>query len=153
MYLYISIYREREREREIGPVGLHASFGSSWRPLDAFWSHFAGWAPKCFKTAFWRPPGATWRAGARNASKWLSGGLLGLLCGLGPQMLQNGLLEASWGYLAGWGLKCFKIALWRHPGATLRGWGPKCCKTVFWRPPGGLQYKACSTKSELAVQS
>ena len=61
-----------------------------------------------------------------------------LLCGLGPQMLQNGLLEASWGYLAGWGLKCFKIVLWRPPGATLRGWGPKCFKTVFWRPPGGL---------------
>ena len=49
-----------------------------------------------------------------------SGGLLGPLCGLALQMLQNDPLEPSWGHFPRWRLKCSKTTLWRPPGATLR---------------------------------
>ena len=51
----------------------------------------------------WTPSGVTLRAGPPNASKRPSGGLLGLLGGLGLEMHQNSSLEASWGYFAGLG--------------------------------------------------
>ena len=51
----------------------------------------------------WTPSGVTLLAGLPNAPKWPSGGLLGLLGGLGLEMLQNSSLEASWGYFAGLG--------------------------------------------------
>ena len=53
-------------------------------------------------------PGATFRPEARNAPKRSSGGFPGALCGLRPEMLQNGSLEASWGHFLAWGPKCFK---------------------------------------------
>ena len=48
-----------------------------------------------------RPPGATFRPGAGNASKQAFGGLLGLLSGMAPEMLQNKPLDASSGYFPG----------------------------------------------------
>ena len=84
------------------------------------------WGQKCFKTVSWIPPGPTFRAGARNASKQSSGGLLGSFSGLGPEMLQNCPLEASWAHFPGWGQKCFKTVLWRLPGLTgLEAWPHK----------------------------
>ena len=97
----------------------------------------------------------TLQAGGGNAPKPAFGGFLGLLCGLGPEMLQNGPLEASWGHFAGWGPKCPKRpsgsflgplcglgpemlqndlleASWGH----FAGWGPKCFKMTLSRPPG-----------------
>ncbi len=55
--------------------------------------------PKCSKTAFWGLPGPTLRPGTRNTPKRPPGSFLGPLCGLGPEMLQNRLLEASWAHL------------------------------------------------------
>ena len=49
--------------------------------------HFPGWGQKSFKTILWKPPGPSFRAGARNASKPSSGNLLGSLSGLGPEIL------------------------------------------------------------------
>ena len=41
---------------------------------------------------------------------------MGPLGGLGSEMLQNDLLEASWAHFAGWGPKCSKLVFWRLPG-------------------------------------
>jgi hypothetical protein len=51
--------------------------------LEASWGYLADRGLKCFKT--------------------FSGGLLGILCGLGLEMLKNSHLEAFWGYFAGLG--------------------------------------------------
>jgi len=85
-------------------------------PLYISWAHFLGWDQKCLKTLLRELPGLTFWAGARNASKMSSGGLLGSLSGLGPEMLQNGSLETSWAHFLGWGQKCFKTVLWKPPG-------------------------------------
>ena len=87
-------------------------------PLEASLAHFPGLAQKCSKTAFWRPPRPTFRAGPRNAPKFSSGDLLGQLSGLGREMLQNCPLEASWAHFPGWAQKCSKSALWTPPGRT-----------------------------------
>ena len=39
-------------------------FETGKHPLEASWGHCAGWRFKCSKTTLWRPPGATFRAGA-----------------------------------------------------------------------------------------
>ena len=88
--------------------------------LEASWAHSAAWAWQCSKIAFWRLPGPILRPGLGNASKWPSGSFLGLFCGLGLEMLQNGLLEASWAYSAAWAWKCFKMAFRRLPKPILR---------------------------------
>ncbi len=72
-----------------------------------------------------------------------------------PEMLQNGLLGASWAHFAAWDPKYSKTASWKLLGPTLRpgarnapkppsggflgplaGWGRECVKTTFWRPLG-----------------
>ncbi len=83
--------------------------------------HFPTWNQKCFKTVLWKPPGVTFRAGARNASKkssgsllesvfrvgsrialtQTSGSLLGSPSGLGPEMLQNRSLAPGLTFRAG----------------------------------------------------
>ena len=74
---------------------------------------------------FWRPWGQILQNGscrrprtafepvARNPSKLLPARLLNLLFGLGPEMLQNTLPQASWKYFWPWGQKLFKTASWR----------------------------------------
>ena len=69
--------------------------------LEAPWAQFPGWGQKCFKTILWRLPVLAFRAGARNSSKQFSGGILGSLSGLGPEMLQNNSLKASWAHSPG----------------------------------------------------
>ena len=69
-------------------------------PLETSCAHFPAWCQKCFKTVLWRPPGLTFRAGARNASKRSPGDFLCTLSGLGPELLQN--------------------IFWRLPGLTFR---------------------------------
>ena len=70
--------------------------------LEASWAHLPGWGQKCFETVLWKLPGLIFQAGARNASKLSSGGFLGSLSGLGPEMLQNYPLEAFWAHLPGY---------------------------------------------------
>ena len=96
--------------------------------LETSWSYFLAWRQKCFKTASWRPPGAIFELGARNASKRPPGDLLKLLFGLAREMLQNGLLEIS---LAG-----PRNPSTRPPGDLVKAWGQKFFKTASWRPPG-----------------
>jgi hypothetical protein len=64
-------------------LGLLSGLGPEIRencPLEFSWAYFPGWGQKCFKTVLWKPPGLTFRAGARNASKQSSGSLLGARC-------------------------------------------------------------------------
>ena len=70
--------------------------------------------------ACWRLPRPILRPGLGNALKSPSGGFLGPFCGLGLEMLQNGLLEASWAHSAAWAWKCCKMGFWGLPGLSLR---------------------------------
>ena len=84
---------------------------------------WATWQPRSSKAlhdmfldswcdVFWKPS---------NFQNFLvSGDLLGLLSGLGPEILENCPLEISWAHFPGWGKKCFETVLWRLPGLTFR---------------------------------
>ena len=85
---------------------------------------------------FWRLPGPTLRAGAGNASKRPSGGLLGPLCGLGPEMLQSGLLEASWPHFAGC-LQAWGLDFYRNLGCILSLGARFLSQFASYPKPGG----------------
>ena len=79
--------------------------------------------------------------GSRICRKSSSGGFLGPFCGLGLEMPQNGLLEASWAHSAAWAWKCSKMTFWRLPGLILRlglGNAPKWLSGGFLNPFCGL---------------
>ena len=97
--------------------------------LEASWRQFPAWTKKCSKTAFWKPPGANFQPGSRNAPKLLSGNLLAPIASLEPEMLQNGSLEISWRQFQAWSQKCTKIVLWTHPGASFQ---PGAKNVVEW---------------------
>ena len=82
------------------PLSKSADPEAQSGPLTIYSDKICVAAPNCSKTAFWRFPGPTLRAGPRNAPKRPSGGFLGPLCGLGPEMLQNSFPEASWAHFA-----------------------------------------------------
>ena len=69
-----------------------------------------------------------------QTTKRSPGDLLCPLSGLGPEMLQNSPLEASWAHFPGWGQKCFKTVLLRRPGLTFRAGARNASK----RSPGDL---------------
>ena len=94
------------------------------------------------ETVLWKSPGLTFRAGARNALKLSSGSLLGSLSGLGPEMLQNYPLEASWAHFPSWVQKCLQTMLWRPSWLTFR--------VLFNKPDvrqTHVQQTLCSTNS------
>ena len=103
--------------------------------LGASWAHSAAWVWKYFNMTFWGLPEPILRPGLGNAPKLPSGGFLGPFCGLGLEMLQNGLLEASWAYSAAWAWECSKVAFWKLPGPILRpGLGNTPKLLSDWRP-------------------
>ena len=111
--------------------------------LEASWGHFPRWAQKCFKIVSLRLPGDIFRAGPRNAPKWSPFGFLVAFSALGPEMLQNGVLEASWGHFPRWAQKCFKIVSLRLPGDIFRA-GPR--NAPKWYPGGFLRaFSACNS--------
>ena len=69
-------------------------------------------------TAFWKLPGSTLKAGARNALKQPSGSSLGLFSVLSAKLIQNCLLDAFWAHFLGWGPTCSKTAFWRLPSGV-----------------------------------
>ena len=125
-----------------------------------------GWGQKSFKTASWRPPGAIFELGARNASKRPPGDLLKLLFGLAPEMLQNGLLETSVAgarnastrppgdlleLLLSLGPEMFQNGFLETSWAYFWAWRQKCFKTASWKPSGSAfgsrARNACKTAS------
>ena len=85
-------------------MSCHSWCDVFWKPskfqnfwfLETSWAYFPGWGQKYLKTVLWRSPGLIFRAGARNALKLSSEGILGTLSGLGPEMLQNCPLDVFW---------------------------------------------------------
>ena len=97
--------------------------------LGGFFGRLAADASKCFKRAFWESPGGVWRPRLQNCRNGPPGDLLGAFGGQGFEMLQTGLLGASWGRLATKALKCFKRASWELPGGAFGGQG--CVYTLI----------------------
>ena len=56
--------------------------------------------------------------GARNTSKYNPGSFLEPLLDLGPEVLQNCLLEVAWSHFWPWDQKYFKMSSWKLPGDT-----------------------------------
>ena len=83
---------------------------------------------------FWELPDLILRPVLGNAPTWPSGSFLGSFCGLGLEMLQNGLLGASWAHSAAQAIKYSKIDFWGLPGPILR---PGLGNAPKW-PSGGF---------------